>query len=105
MRVLITLHDAGGTVPPVIALVEALVARGHDATVLGQPSVRARAEVAGATFEPLSSLGDYDHRRPIEEQLELVGPAIVGRGVGDDLVRAAADADVLVVDANLAGAL
>jgi UDP:flavonoid glycosyltransferase YjiC (YdhE family) len=107
VRVLLTLHDAGGTVPPVVALCEALVAGGHDATVLGQPSVRTRVEAAGATFVAFARLGDYDHRRTFEEQLDVTGAAIVGREVGDDLVRVAAEthADALVVDANLAGAL
>jgi UDP:flavonoid glycosyltransferase YjiC (YdhE family) len=107
VRVLLTLHDAGGTVPPVVALCEALAARGHEATVLGQPSVRARVEAAGATFVAFSRLGDYDHRRTFEEQLDVTGAAIVGREVGDDLVRAAeaTRADALVVDANLTGAL
>ena len=107
MRLLLTLHDAGGTVPPVLALAEAAVARGHEVTVLGQPSVRRRAEAAGADVVHFSSLPDYDHRRSFDEQLELVGAAIVGRAVGDDLLRVAAEtaADAVVVDANLAGAL
>lgn len=88
-----------------IALAEAAVARGHDVTVLSQPSVQRRAHAAGARFVAFSSLGNYDHSRSFDEQLELIGAAIVGREVGDDLVRLATDADVVVVDANLAGAL
>ena len=107
MRLLLTLHDAGGTVPPVLALAEAAAGRGHEVTVLAQPSVRRRAEAAGARVMTFSSLPDYDHRRSFDDQLELIGAAIVGRAVGDDLVRVAADvaADAVVVDANLAGAL
>jgi UDP:flavonoid glycosyltransferase YjiC (YdhE family) len=103
VHALLVCHDAGGTIPPVIALVEALVAAGHEAPVLAQPSVQRRAEAAGATFRAFSTLGDYDHSRAFEEQLDLIGAAIVGREVGDDLL--AIPADVVVVDANLAGAL
>lgn len=105
MRLLLTLHDAGGTVPPMVALTEAAVARGHDVTVLSQPSVQRRAETVGARFAAFSSLPDYDHRRSFDDQLALIGAAIVGREVGDDLLALAGEADVVVVDANLAGAL
>jgi hypothetical protein len=44
VHALVVCHDAGGTIPPVIALAEALVERAHDVTVLSQPSVRRRAE-------------------------------------------------------------
>jgi len=96
-------HDAGGTVPPVVALGQALVRRGHDVTVLAQPSVRARVEAVGCTFTPFSTLGDYDHTKTFDDQLGLIGAAIVGADVGHDLLRL--DGDVHVVDANLAGAL
>ena len=107
MRLLLTLHDAGGTVPPMLALAEAAAQRGHEVTVLAQPSVRRRAEAAGARAVPFSSLPDYDHRRSFDEQLDLIGAAIVGRAVGDDLLDVAAEcaADAVIVDANLAGAL
>ena len=92
--------------PPVLAIAEALVAGGHEVVVLSQPSVRSRAEAAGCAFLPFSELADYDRHRPLEDQLALTVPAITGRAVGDDLTAAAAhDVDVIVVDANLAGAL
>jgi UDP:flavonoid glycosyltransferase YjiC (YdhE family) len=94
-------------VPPVVALVEAAVEAGHEATVLSQPSVRARAERAGARFVGFSRLGDYAKGRALEEQLDLSLPAIAGREVGTDLVEVAATgrADVVIVDANLSGCL
>jgi UDP:flavonoid glycosyltransferase YjiC (YdhE family) len=101
--VLLALHDAGGTVPPMQAIAAELVRRGHEVGVLGQPSVRDRMEAVGATFHPFSTLPDYDHTRPFEDQLELIGPATVGREVGIDLL--AHEVDVYVVDCNLAGAL
>lgn len=103
MRVLFVCHDAGGTVPPVIALAEALVRDEHDVVVLAQPSVRARTESIGATFQPFSELGDYRQRASFDDQLDLIGTAIVGRSLGDDALRI--PADLVVVDANLAGAL
>jgi UDP:flavonoid glycosyltransferase YjiC (YdhE family) len=102
-RFAVCCHDAGGTVPPVVALGQALVRRGHHVTVLAQPSVRQRVEAVGCTFTPFSSLGDYDHTKSFDGQLDKIGAAIVGPEVGHDLLRL--DADAFVVDANLAGAL
>jgi UDP:flavonoid glycosyltransferase YjiC (YdhE family) len=103
VRVLFVCHDAGGTVPPVVALAEALVRDDYDVVVLAQPSVRQRAEAIGATFQPFSELGDYRHRASFDDQLDLIGTAIVGRSLGDDALQI--PADLVVVDANLAGAL
>ena len=106
-RVLFVSHDAGGTIPPVLALAEAFVARGDDVVVLSQPSVRTRAEAAGCAFVPATDLPDYERRRAIEDQIDLVGRAMTGRALGDDLLAVAADrsVDLVVVDANLGGAL
>lgn len=100
-------HDAGGTVPPLVALAQAALGAGHRATVLGQPSMRARSEAVGAGFVAFSALGDYRRDVPLEEQLDLTVPALAGAAVGADLRRVADEvaADVVVVDANLAGAL
>jgi UDP:flavonoid glycosyltransferase YjiC (YdhE family) len=103
---LLVCHDAGGTVPPQLALAEALVRSGHDVAILSQPSVRHRAEDAGCRFFAFSAVLDYEARKPLEEQ---VGPAVAicGRAVGDDLTKLGRHlkADVVVVDANLAGGL
>jgi len=106
-RVLFTTHDAGGTVPPILALAETFVARGDTVVVLSQPSVRARAEAAGTTFVPFSELPDYAPRRAIEDQLDLSLRATTAQTIGDDVLAAAKEhaSDLLVVDANLAGAL
>jgi UDP:flavonoid glycosyltransferase YjiC (YdhE family) len=105
--VLLTCHDAGGTIPPVLALAEALIARGNEVVILSQPSVRRRAEAAGCTFVAFSQIGDYEARRPLEDQLDVVIPAVMGKTVGDDLLAAVTRyrADLVVVDANLAGGL
>jgi UDP:flavonoid glycosyltransferase YjiC (YdhE family) len=106
-RVLFTSHDAGGTVPPMLALAEAFMARGDVVVVLSQPSVRARAEAAGCAFLPFTDLPNYAPRRAIEDQLDLSLRAITAQAIGDDVIAAAKEhaSDLLVVDANLAGAL
>ncbi len=100
-------HDAGGTVPPVIAIAAALVEAGHAVTILSQPSVRRRAERVGSGFAQLSQIGDYATDVALEEQLDLTVPAIAGPSVGEDLTRVVVDvgAELVVVDANLSGGL
>ncbi|OWY59768.1 hypothetical protein B7486_72795, partial [cyanobacterium TDX16] len=103
-HVVLALHDAGGTVPPMMAIAQVLVARGHAVTVVGQPSVERPALAAGAAFTALS-VPDYDHDRPLEDQIELVGELMTGKGPGDELLRTIdeVDAEAVIVDANLAG--
>lgn len=93
--------------PPRLALGEGLLRRGHDVLVLAQPSVRSRAEAIGCDFRAFESLPDYDVRQPLEAQLELTMAAIAGHRIGDELVQVAREigADLVVVDANLTGAL
>jgi UDP:flavonoid glycosyltransferase YjiC (YdhE family) len=103
-RFVLALHDAGGTVPPMMAIAEVLAAGGHGVTVLGQPSIEGRARRAGCDFVTFTN-PDYETDRPIEEQIEAVMDLMAGRGPGDELLRTveATGADVVVVDANLAG--
>lgn len=100
-------HDAGGTVPPAVALAQALGDRGSEVVVLNQPSVRARAEAAGCRFVAFSAVPDYEPGVALEDQLAVTVPVLSGREVGDDLLQVAAEeaVDLVVVDANLAGAL
>jgi UDP:flavonoid glycosyltransferase YjiC (YdhE family) len=106
-RVLFTSHDAGGTVPPMLALAETYAARGDAVVVLSQLSVRARAEAAGCSFVAFSDLPDYTARRAIEDQLDLSLRATTAQTIGDDVLAVAKEhaIDLLVIDANLAGAL
>src|SRR5687768_14630478 len=105
--IVLACHDAGGTVPPVIAISAALVEAGHAVTILSQPSVRARAERVGTHFVELSEIGDYATDVALEDQLDLTVPAIAGPSVGEDLARVVDEvgADLIVVDANLSGCI
>ena len=106
-RIVFALHDAGGTVPPFLALAEELLRRGHWVEVLSQPSVRARAERIGCAFRPFTGLDDYDRSVALEEQLDRSVAALAGEAVGDDLLALASQVrpDAVVVDPNLAGCL
>ena len=106
-HVLFVCHDAGGNVPPVIALARSLVLSGHAVSILSQPSVRQRALAAGCRFVAFSGVPDYRRDRLLEDQLDVAAAALVGPSVGEDLVSVVAgDAvDLVIVDADLAGAL
>src|SRR5688572_89907 len=106
-RVLFVCHDAGGTIPPVLAVARGLVEVGTRVSILSQPSVRLRAEREGYDFSSFSELDDYDRGNPIESQLSRSIPALTGTAVGEDLLASleAEPADLVVVDPNLTGAL
>lgn len=104
-HLLFVCHDAGGTVPPVLALAAAAVRDGHAATVLGQPSVEDRTKASGARFVPFPDLGDYDRFIGFESQLELVGRALIADLLTATLRSLSPPPDVLVIDANLGGCL
>jgi UDP:flavonoid glycosyltransferase YjiC (YdhE family) len=90
-----------------IAIAAALTRAGHDVSMLSQPSVEQRAIAVGCDFIPFSAIPDYARDVALENQLQLVGPVTVGSSVGDDLLDAAREraVDLVVVDANLGGAL
>jgi UDP:flavonoid glycosyltransferase YjiC (YdhE family) len=106
-HVLIVCQDAGGNIPPLTALAWSLGERGHRVSILSQPSVRARARAAGCGFLPFSAVPDYRPDQLLEDQLDIAGAVLVGPSVGDDLIAAVAaqSVDLLIVDADLAGAL
>lgn len=106
-HVLFVCHDAGGTIPPVLSVARGLAELGTRVSILSQPSVRLRAEGAGHGFFAFSQLDDYDRGQPIEAQLSRSIPALTGRAVGDDLLATleSEQADLVVVDPNLTGAL
>jgi UDP:flavonoid glycosyltransferase YjiC (YdhE family) len=83
-----------------------MVARGHEVTMVSQPSVRDRALVAGCRFFAFDCVGDYVRGRPIEEQFEVVVPLITGGEIGEQLlaVASAESVNAVVLDCNLGGA-
>lgn len=106
-HVLFVCHDAGGTIPPVLAVARGLVELGTRVSILSQPSVRRRAEGAGYNFFAFSQLDDYDRSQPIESQLSRSITALTGTAVGEDVLATieAEQADLVVVDPNLTGVL
>jgi MGT family glycosyltransferase len=106
-RYLFVCHDAGGTIPPVLAMAETLVGRGHQVEILSQPSVEARARQAGCAFVRFTETGDYRRDVALEEQLDLMLPVLAGGAVGTDLLAAVEEfaPNAVMVDPNLAGAL
>jgi MGT family glycosyltransferase len=117
---LITAWDGGGAVPPTMSLARALVERGHDVRVLGDPVLVPEIEAAGAqpvewTRAPHRTertaesdlFKDWEARTPfgafarIRERL-MFGPAAdVARDVLEELEHRPADA--LVTEPMLAG--
>src|SRR2546430_14234111 len=81
-RILLTCHDAGGTVPPMLALAQALGDRGHQLVMLSQPSVRERAEAAGCHFTAFSAVSPHQGGKTIEEAVATAVPVITGERVG-----------------------
>jgi MGT family glycosyltransferase len=92
-RLLFTLWDGGGNVPPVLSVAGALADRGHDVRVLADPSLRDAVVASGARHVPWSTapqrasadpctefVRDFEPRTPlgasarIRDRL-LVGPA------------------------------
>jgi UDP:flavonoid glycosyltransferase YjiC (YdhE family) len=106
-RALLVCHDAGGTVPPMVAVGQALLDRGGEVVVLSQPSARPQVEIAGCRFLPFSSVPDYERGKAFEEQADLALPVITGTAVAGDLLELVRSEpfDVVVIDANLAGGL
>lgn len=51
-RFLFVLPDAGGNVPPTVAVARRLIRRGHQVRVLGHASLRACFEAVGCAFAP-----------------------------------------------------
>ena len=104
-RVVVASHDAGGTVPPMLALAETFVSRGLEVTWLGQPSIEERAVAAGCSFLPFEGVPNYAAGVPIENQPSVAMPLITGRRIGEQLLAVATEqgCDLTVVDANLAG--
>lgn len=80
--------DGGGNVPPVMALAERLRARGHRVRAIGSDTLAGRFAASGI---------DYVSRDPLNEWDQAA--------IARDVAREAVDADVVVSDVMLPGAL
>jgi UDP:flavonoid glycosyltransferase YjiC (YdhE family) len=102
VRIVVATFDAGGNVPPMLAIARELAARGHEVTVLHEPS---------QTFEGLpgrpfaTPLRDRRPRTRIGTALGLAR-VFADRRLGREIVAVAheRDADVVVLDCLLVGA-
>ncbi len=101
MRVLLVSWDGGGNLPPVLALAERLVERGHEVRLLGNRSQEQAARAAGCEFVAFDRAPDCDSRRPETDLLKdwevKPGPKLFARARERLLFGPAADyaADVL----------
>jgi UDP:flavonoid glycosyltransferase YjiC (YdhE family) len=66
-RFLFAMWEGGGTAPPELAVVSRLIARGHEVSVLGDPSLSTDVEAAGARFEPWRNAPHRTTRTPETE--------------------------------------
>ena len=122
MHHLVALWDGGGTVPVELGVVRRLLARGHTATVLGDPTIAADVADTGAEFRPWvraphrtsqapegDLVKDWECRTPFELLGRLCDRIITGpaaRYAGE--VRealAARRADTVIASGPLLGAL
>jgi MGT family glycosyltransferase len=75
---LFTMWDGAGTVPPELSVARGLIERGHQVTVLGDPTLEPEATAAGADFRPWREAPHLTSRRPEDDYLrdfEADGPA------------------------------
>ncbi len=61
-RFLLTVSDAGDTVPPGLSLAAELVRRGHQVRVLADPTIETSARSAGCTFSPWQEAPHFNSR-------------------------------------------
>lgn len=121
MRILQSLYDGGGGVPPQLAITRRLVERGHSVRVLAHETLRGRVEERGAEFAAFRStlpghdmtrretdtVRDWEPADPMEgaerfRDLVLFGPALANAREVLDLLGAW-PADAIVLDWLLFG--
>lgn len=67
--ILLALWDGGGVVPPLLAVVGRLVARGHTVVVLGDPTIEPEATASGCHFTPWTQA---PHRTSRDRDADLI---------------------------------
>jgi MGT family glycosyltransferase len=66
-RILVAVWDGGGTVPPELAVVRGLVARGHDVTVIGDAVLAGEIAAAGAEHVPWTTAPQHFTHDPEDD--------------------------------------
>jgi UDP:flavonoid glycosyltransferase YjiC (YdhE family) len=95
--------DGGGNVSVALGIASALLARGHDVTILGPASLRGTIENAGVGYVELGPCPPPDSSRRNEYLIEVVGSTDLAsalRLLVEDL-----NPDGMVIDCNLSWAL
>jgi len=102
-RLLFVTWDGGGNVSVALGVASALLARGHDATMLGPPSLRESIENTGVGYAKLGVRPPADPSRRTEYLMQVVGSTDLApslRGLIEEL-----NPDGMVIDCNLSWAL
>jgi UDP:flavonoid glycosyltransferase YjiC (YdhE family) len=108
MRVLVATWDGAGNLPPTLALIDALVRRGHDVRAIGHDVQRSQLEAAGATFVRYDTLHQWDQGVPGwlgDEPERLIARMHVDSGVDVLATAARLTPDVALIDCMLPAAL
>src|SRR4051794_30545830 len=66
-KYLFTVWEGGGETPPILSIIRALVAQGHDVTALGDDVLGADIEAAGAQWRPWSTAPNKASYSPDED--------------------------------------
>lgn len=109
MRILFVTPQAGGNVPPTLAIAEQLLADGHDVRVIGHPALESVFTDVGVAFRrftharPWSPISDRPGLRSMLGWLSLASDRGIEADVRDEL--ACEPADVVVVDCMIPVAL
>ena len=88
MNYLVTIWDAGGSVPPELAVVRTLVAHGHRVVVLAGPPLQGAVEAAGGVFRTWERV-PYRHDAAAPDPFDdndLSGPAQIVQMLHDRIV-------------------
>lgn len=101
--------DAGGNVPPALAMGQELQNRGHSVRVLGHEALRSQVAGAGLQFRAYRNAPPWDStaEKGALETIRTLTSTITHAGIGNDLLEEVRHepADVVVIDCMLLNAL
>ena len=102
LRLLIATWDGAGNLPPILALVEALLRRGHTVHVLAHEVQRQAIETAGGAFLSFGTAAQIDHGRSLGAN-PLAALLGFGADASHDLLTACdlLEPDALLIDCML----